>query len=114
MQSCHIPDQLLLGFLVMYRFVDVLREELNAIYQASSMVDVRRIGFFRKWYRCLMVPFCFQMFTLDDQLSLSIMSRDFGCGVRTQYRENKISASNAALSAAVGVILVVIVWLPLK
>jgi energy-coupling factor transporter transmembrane protein EcfT len=113
LQSYGIPDQLLLGFLVMYRFIHVLREELSDIWQANTMIDTRRIGFLRKSYRCLMVPFSYRLLTLSDQLSLSIMSRDFGCGKRSQFRDVKMSFGNAVGALFSGALCVVILWFPL-
>ena len=114
LQSCHIPDQLLLGFLVMYRFVDVLRRELHTIYQASTLVPRHRIGPFRKLYRCLIIPFSYRMLTLSDQLSLSVRSRDFGAGERTQYTENPIRIWDITSAILISTLTGVILWMPFK
>ncbi len=114
LQSCRLPDQLQLAFLVMYRFVDVLREELASICQAGSMIDRKRIGLIKKGYRCILIPFSYRLLTLSDQLSLSVMSRDFGCQKRSNYRENPIRFRDAQGFLLLGLACVVILWMPLK
>lgn len=114
LRSCHIPEQLFLGFLIMYRFIDVLQEELSLIWQAGTMISTNRIGPFRKLYRCMIIPFSYRMLMLSDRLALSVMSRDFGCCKRTQLSTRPIHIVDALVFFSAATLIVVIICLPLK
>lgn len=111
LQTCRIPDSLMLGFLVVFRFADVLRSELYSIYQASTMIPSKRISFFKKLYRCLIFPFVYRMFVLSDQLSISIETRDYGVTQRSRYRDLPIKAADTAVLVCTIVMSVVIIWI---
>ena len=111
LQSCWIPDGLLLGFLIVFRFIDVLFDELQSIRLAGSMLRRGSLRPGEKFYRCLMLPFVYRLFVLSDQLSLSVTSRDFGAAKRSQYKENQIRAQDVAALAASAAVCGVIVWM---
>lgn len=111
LQSCRIPDGLLLGFLIVFRFIDVLFDELQSIRLAGSMLPRGSLRPGEKFYRCLMLPFVYRLFVLSDQLSLSVTSRDFGSAKRSQYRENPIRAKDIIALAASTAVCGVIVWM---
>lgn len=112
LQSCKVPDGLLLGFLIVFRFVDVLFDELRSIRLAGSMLPKGSLRRGEKLYRCLMLPFVYRLFVLSDQLSLSVTSRDFGADKRSQYRVNPIRALDLLATAASAAVCGVIVWMP--
>ena len=111
LQSCRIPDGLLLGFLIVFRFIDVLFDELQSIRLAGSMLPRGSLRPGEKFYRCLMLPFVYRLFVLSDQLSLSVTSRDFGAAKRSQYKENPIRALDVVALAASAAVCGVIVWM---
>lgn len=111
LQSCHVPDQLMLGFLVVFRFVDVLRMELNFIYQASTMIPTNRISVFKKLYRCLIFPFVYRMFVLSDQLTISIETRDFGVAKRSNYKVLPVKLVDIMIMIGTMILAVVILWM---
>lgn len=111
LQSCRVPDGLLLGFLIVFRFIDVLFEELQSIRLAGSMLPRGSLSAPKKLYRCLMLPFVYRLFVLSDQLSLSVTSRDFGAAKRSQYRDNPIRARDLITLAVSAAVCGGIVWM---
>lgn len=112
LQSYHVPDGLMLGFLIVFRFVNVLRNDLSSIYLASTMVPKGAISAVGKIYRCITVPFVYRMFVLSDQLGASVTSRDYGICPRSQYRLLPIRTLDAAIALVTVIAAGVILWMP--
>lgn len=110
LQSCHMPDSFVLGSLIVFRFIDVLREELRSIRAAASMLPRSGLSPFQRLYRCILLPFVYRLFVLSDQLALSVTSRDFGTGERSQYQENRFRWRDGLLLVAIPAICGVILW----
>lgn len=111
LQSCRIPDSLLLGFLIVFRFIGVLRRELGSIRQASAMLPAGRLSWPVKLYRCLIIPFVYRLFVLSDQLGASVNARDYGAAKRSQYRQNPVRAGDVLALVALAALGGGIVWM---
>ena len=111
LQSCKVPDDLLLGFMIVFRFIDVLQDELQTIHLASTMLPRGSMSITKRLYRCLMLPFVYRLFVLSDQLTLSVNSRDFGAAKRGQYRENPLRLLDGGVLALSAVLCGVVVWM---
>lgn len=111
LQSCHAPDSLVLGSLIVFRFVDVLRDELRSIRSAASMLPKSGLSPFQKLYRCILLPFIYRLFVLSDQLAVSVTSRDFGTTERSLFRENRFQWRDALLLIGIPAICGVILWI---
>lgn len=112
LSSVGIPDFLLLGFLIVFRFLYVLQDELMSIREAGYMLKRGSLSPFKKFYRCIIVPFVYRLMSLSDQIALSVDSRDFGVGKRSIYRERKISIWDNIAAVAVVLGSVLAVWMP--
>lgn len=97
LESVRFPRMLTLGVLIAMRFTPVFIEECGRISQSVRM----RGGAFRRnlyfYYRALLVPLIYRIFTVSDTLALSLHARGFQPdGPRTAYRHVRFRALDAA------------------
>lgn len=100
LESARFPRMLTLGVLIAMRFTPVFIEECGRISQSVRM----RGGAFRRnlyfYYRALLVPLIYRIFTVSDTLALSLHARGFRPdGPRTAFRHLSFRVEDIAFLA---------------
>ncbi|RJX28088.1 MAG: energy-coupling factor transporter transmembrane protein EcfT [Dethiobacter sp.] len=72
-----MPSSLSLGLVIVMRFLPVLSQEMEKIYQSFALRTGNKKKKLSLTYRGIMVPFIFRLFTLSDNLTLALQMRAF-------------------------------------
>lgn len=87
LQALKLPSSLCLALLIAFRFIPLLIEEMQKINLSFSLRKPEGRTAMRYYYRGIMVPFIFRLFTLADDLTLALYVRGYGCtDIPTIYR----------------------------
>jgi len=78
LHSLKLPNQLILAMLIVFRFIPVLVEEMKMILLSFSLRKATARMSMGLFYRGIMVPFVFRLFTLADDLALALHVRGYG------------------------------------
>ena len=79
LQALKLPSSLCLALLIAFRFIPLLIDEMQKINLSFSLRKSAGRTRTRNYYRGIMVPFIFRLFTLADDLTLALYVRGYGC-----------------------------------
>lgn len=75
LKQLKVPNQVILGIQIIYKFIPVLKKELKNINKARK---VRSINFnIKNIYRAFIIPFLYKLSIISDNISLSIETKGF-------------------------------------
>jgi len=78
LHTLKIPAHLSIGLLITFRFIPVLAVEMQKIALSFSLRKKNSRPSLKTLYRGFMVPFVFRLFTLSDDLALTLHVRGYG------------------------------------
>lgn len=89
LHTLKIPIHLSIGLLITFRFIPVLAAEMQKIALSFSLRKKNSRPSLKTMYRGFMVPFVFRLFTLSDDLALTLHVRGYGSTERPTMFKNE-------------------------
>lgn len=111
LHTLKIPPHLSMGLLIVFRFIPVLAEEMEKISLSFSLRKKRSRPSAGVWYRGIMVPFIFRLFTLADDLTLALHVRGYNSNPRPTMFKTVTFHKGDALFLALGLLLLPALYL---
>ncbi len=101
LHALKLPPPLCMGLLIVLRFIPVLAAEMKAIALSYSLRKKANRLSLPLFYRGIMVPFVYRLFTLADDLTLALHVRGFGNNPRpTSFRQVSLHGRDVLFLAA--------------
>ena len=66
---------------------------------------------FKVWYRGMVIPFVFRMFSLSDNLSLALHMKGFGTATPTVYKPVGIKAADLIFLSIISLFMAGVKWI---
>ncbi len=107
LHTLKIPVNLSIGLLIAFRFIPVLADEMQKIALSFSLRKKVARPSLKTLYRGYMVPFVFRLFTLSDELTLTLHVRGYGSVERPTMFKNEPFKKSDLLFALSGIALIV-------
>lgn len=116
LSSIHIPTSVILGVLVVFRFLPTIKSELRSVFLSMKNRNLTNIKQIiktpAKTCEYVLIPLLVRILMIADQLSVSAIAR--GCespGIRSSYYENRVGIADIFLMILWGVSVSCYLWI---